>query len=637
MRVAWNCIQIVQLLKYLITLSNYILLFDYIIMTYQTSRNLDHITPTPAPEYRAHQREKTEEIFYSFKNKRENRDDYLTDPKVLKEALDEYEKIENWAWRNEIWDDYWVIWSESFYYRLLTDLNSEDQEILAKSNQADEFIIKLQNEILFFELKLARISPEKQSEFLSNSSLKPYHHFLEKQFASSKYLLSQEWEKVMNLFSKTSYENWESMTSKFLSKSQREIELPSWKKLFTLEELLTYTCDKNEDVRKQAIQAVNEIHSEAKEMAENEINSILEYKKTVDELRWFSNAEEFITLRDDISLETIHTMIDAVKDAYNFSHDFYRFKADLFWVKSFSYSEKTLQYWSLDKECPFDEAINLCQQTLWKWDWELLDIFNKSLENGMIDVFPHKWKRWWWFCTDNSIWLPTYVLINYTNKLRDASVLIHESWHYACEQFQRKNLNALQHWAPLSFAETPSTFYESLLQDSIEATLTNEELLVYRMLVLDDIVSAVPRQVAEYRFEQDLHKLFREKWYLWADEIGELFVKHMKDYTWDGIHYDEFDANRRISRSHNRMFFYVYSYAIGYLVSQFMLRKLKNWTLSIDQVKAFFSAWSSKNPEEIFMDMWIDITKKEFRNESLDSLKEYLNETKELAKKLGKI
>jgi hypothetical protein len=30
---------------------------------------------------------------------------------------------------------------------------------------------------------------------------------------------------------------------------------------------------------------VNEIHSEARYMAENEINSILEYKKTVDELR----------------------------------------------------------------------------------------------------------------------------------------------------------------------------------------------------------------------------------------------------------------------------------------------------------------------------------------------------------------
>jgi oligoendopeptidase F len=111
----------------------------------------------------------------------------------------------------------------------------------------------------------------------------------------------------------------------------------------------------------------------------------------------------------------------------------------------------------------------------------------------------------------------------------------------------------------------------------------------------------------------------------------------MKDYTWDGIHYDEFDANRRISWDHNRVFFYVYSYSIWYLVSLSMLRKLKEWTLSIDQVKKFFSAWSSKYPEEIFMDMGIDITKKEFWDEALESLWEYLKETKELASRLGKI
>ena len=606
-------------------------------MTYKTSRNFDHLTTTPTPEYRAQQRQKAEEIFSSFKNKRENREDYLSDSKALKEALDEYEKIQDWTrWKGFDWDS-GIIWTESFYYRMQSCLNSDDQEIRAKSSQADDFAIKLLNEILFFELKLARITPEKQAEFLSDSLLAPYHHFLEKQFASSKYLLSSEWEKMMNLFSKTSYENWESMTSKFLSKSQREIDIPSWKKQVTLEELFTYTCDKDENIRKQAIQAVNEIHLEAKEMAENEINSILEYKKITDELRWFSHAEEFITVRDDISLQTVHTIVDSVKDAYDFSRNFYKFKADLFWVESFSYSEKSLHYGSLEKEYTFDEAVNLCQQTLWKWDWELLDIFNKSLEDWMIDVFPQKWKRWWWFCTDNWKWLPNYILMNYMNKLRDVSTLIHESWHNACNQLQKKNLNALEYWATLWMAETPSTFYESLLQDSLQSTLTDEELLVYRVGVLEEMVATVSGQVAEYRFGQDLHKNYREKWYLWADEIWKLFVLHMSDYTWEWIHYDEFDANRRISRSHTRMFFYVYSYASGYLISQSMLRKLKNWSLTIDQVKSFFAAWSSKSPEEIFMDMWIDITKKEFRDEGLNSLKDYLNETKRLAKNLWKI
>jgi oligoendopeptidase F len=50
-----------------------------------------------------------------------------------------------------------------------------------------------------------------------------------------------------------------------------------------------------------------------------------------------------------------------------------------------------------------------------------------------------------------------------------------------------------------------------LLQDTLQATLTDEELLIFHVQNLDYIIAAVQRQVAEYRFEQDLHKLFREK------------------------------------------------------------------------------------------------------------------------------
>ena len=295
------------------------------------------------------------------------------------------------------------------------------------------------------------------------------------------------------------------------------------------------------------------------------------------------------------------------------------------------------RYLDAIKEYTFNEAVELCQQTLWKWDSELLDIFNESLQHWKIDAYPRKWKQWWGFCTDSSKWMPVYILINYTNKLVDVETLIHESWHYESTTLQQRNQNALYFWWSLSTSETPSTFYECLLEEALEGTLSDEELLIYRLNVLENVIAAVPRQTAEYRFEQDLHKLFREKWYLWADEIGELFVSHMKDYTWDGITYDEFDKNRWISRHHSRLFFYVYSYVSGHLASKMMVKKLKDWSLAINQVKTFFAAWNSKSPEEIFMDMWIDITKKSTRDESMKKLKSYLEETKQLAKKLWKI
>lgn len=606
-------------------------------MNLKTSRNFDLLSSTPTDEYWKKQREKAKEIFVWFRKKREWREDYLSDAKILKEALDEYEKIQDWARWNGFWDDFWILWAESFYFRLKSSLNSEDNEIRAKSNQADEFAVRMQNEIMFFELSLSKISPEKQSEFLSSQILQPYYHFLEKQFTASKYLLSTEWEKIVNLLSKTSYENRELMTEKFLSQYQYNIKIWTEEKKVTLEELYTYSTNKDPEIRKQAIQWINESHVAAKTMAENEMNSILEYKKTIDDLRWFKKAEESMSLRDDISLDTVQTMVDSVKDHYDFSRNFYKFKAKLFWVDIFTYGERCLSYWDLDKRYTFEEAVNIVKEVLWSRDSELLDIFNKSLDEWRIDVFPQRWKRWWAFCTDSSKWLPVYILLNYTNKLRDISTLIHESWHNACNSLQKKNLNALQYGCVISAAETPSTFYESLLADYIEKTLEDEELLVYRMSVLDDMVATVNRQVAEFRYEQELHAKFREKWYLSADEIWNIFVSHMKDYTWEWITYDEYDANRRIWRSHTRMFFYVYSYASGYLISQAMLSKLKKWTLTIEDVKKFFWSWWSKSPEWVFKDLWIDITSKEFRDEAMEYLNQYLQDTIVLAKKLWKL
>ena len=167
-------------------------------------------------------------------------------------------------------------------------------------------------------------------------------------------------------------------------------------------------------------------------------------------------------------------------------------------------------------------------------------------------------------------------MLNYTNNLEDASTLIHEMWHYTANSLSQKHQISLYFWANISVAETHSTFFECLLADSLESKLNNDELLSYRMSNLDKMVACVQRQVAEYCFEQDLHKAFREKWYLSCDEIGNLFLHHMKDYTWDGIRYDEFDANRWIHRSHNRNYFYVYSYASGYLAAQAILKRLKN-------------------------------------------------------------
>jgi oligoendopeptidase F len=186
---------------------------------YTTQRSFDEITPHPTPEYWKETRKEVEQLFKGFITKRKDNTSYLSSPEKLKEALDDYDKIQG-GYGLGSGSDFGVIGAESYYYWLQKVLNSNDETILSTANQADEFATKMHNEMLFFELSLSQISPEKQSEFLSSPMLTEYRHFLERRFQESKHLLTPEAEKVLNILTKTSYYNRDEMRDKMLSKQE---------------------------------------------------------------------------------------------------------------------------------------------------------------------------------------------------------------------------------------------------------------------------------------------------------------------------------------------------------------------------------------------------------------------------------
>lgn len=89
--------------------------------------------------------------------------------------------------------------------------------------------------------------------------------------------------------------------------------------------------------------------------------------------------------------------------------------------------------------------------------------------------------------------------------------------------------------------------------------------------------------------------------------------------------------------SHIRNFFYVYSYASGLLISKALQAKVRQDKAFVKNVKLFLSAGISQSPKDIFADMGVDITDKQFWTQGLDEIEELLNQTEKLAKKLGKI
>lgn len=575
------------------------------------------------------QRAEVKQRGYEFINKWNDREDYLVDAKVLRRALDEYE---NWARK------YGTSGAEGYYLGLRTAQDQSDVNLKAKSNQLTDFATKIQNDIQFFELRLAKIAEDKQIQFLEVEELKKYRHFLERLFAEAKYLLSEPEEKILNLKSVTAYSNWVKMTSEFLTKEERRVLLENGEYgRQSFSEILNLMSSRQKPVRDGAAKSFNSILKKHLDVAVEEINSILHNKKIDDELRGMDRPDLGRHLSDDIETEVVDKLVEAVSSRFEIARRYYRLKANLMGVEQLTYHERNVPYGKLDKKYSFEDSVSLINQTFGKLDSQFADIFTSFIDQRLVDIYPRKGKAGGAFCAHNLIILPTYILLNHTDQLNDVLTLAHEVGHGINNELMREKQHALYFSTPTSTAEVASTFMEDFVLQELMLEADDELRLAIMMMKLNDDVSTIFRQIAAYKFEQEMHNSFREKGFLSKEDLGVIFQKQMFAYMGEGVERSRGSENWWVYWSHFRRFFYVYSYSSGLLISKALQNSVKKEPEFMIKVKEFLAAGTSDSPKNIFRKMEIDIGDEKFWYLGLDEVGKLLAETEELAGRLGKV
>ncbi|OQA04100.1 MAG: Oligoendopeptidase F, plasmid [bacterium ADurb.Bin400] len=561
-----------------------------------------------------------------FAEKWRDRQDYLENPDVLVDALKEYE-----AWAGQFGDGN----NEWYYYWLRTQLNQADPDIKARYNQLHELSVRIQNEMQFFTLNLARIPVTKQRELLGHKALVKYRHHLERIFVLSPHLLGEEAERVLNMKSATSYDNWVKMISGFLSQEKALInDGKAGKTEKTFSEITALLDDATKAVRDDAVRAFNIIMDKHALAAEVELNSILENKKTDDELRRFSRPDEARHLSDDIETEIIDTLVDTVVGRFDIPRRYYELKARLMGLSKLQYHERNVPYGLLPTDYKYEDAVALVQRTMDSLDEEFGRIFRLFVQGGYIDVYPRAGKKSGAFCAHNLISQPTYILVNFNGDMRDILTLAHEAGHGINNELIRQSGHALSFGTPLATAEVASTFFEDLVLEEIRHESGDEASLAVAMAKLNDDISTIFRQIAAYTFETELHQVFRERGYLSKGDIGTLFQKHMSAYMGSAVEQSAGSENWWIYWSHLRTHFYVYSYASGLLISKSLQHRVKQDKAFICKIKELLSAGLTESPRQIFGRLGLDITESKFWLDGLNETDRLLKQTEQTAKQL---
>lgn len=553
---------------------------------------------------------------------------YLSDEQELKKALDEYDE----------WIRLFGAVGKYNYY--LSRRSSQDQtnsKIKAAVNKTSDISTAIVNQIQFFELSLAKMDKKAQEKMIRSNLLADYRHFLKRLFIKGEHTLSDPEEKILNLKAKTSVGNWYHMVSEFISKEERQIFTEDGKKvLLSFSEILSLTSSPSKKVRKAAGKKIDEVLAKHLDVATVELNTIIENKKIDDMLRKYSRADESTHIDDDISTQVVDSLIQSVTSQFAIPKKYYKFKAKLFGQKRLDYYERGADYGTLSKQFTYQDSLELIYDTFMQLDPEFAAILKSYVQNGQIDVFPAKGKTGGAYCAGggSSKMLPTYILLNHTNKLNDVLTIAHELGHGINNELAKRKNNQLNFGTPTSTAEVASTFMEDFVLDKLLENCTDNEKLIILMEKLDSDIATIFRQVACYNFEFEIHTHFREYGYVAQETLCQLFAKHMSAYMGEASHGCE---NWWVYWQHLRYYFYVYSYSSGLLISKAMQQNVKKDKAYISKVKDFLSAGLSSSPADIFLDLGLDISQKAFWLSGLSEVEHLLDETMALAKKLKKI
>lgn len=533
-----------------------------------------------------------ERLYRSFAKKWSLKD-FTASPKILAEALKDYEDMSGNAAAGKP--------ARYFHFRLA--LNVQDSVATKRLALLAKRFRDLSDQLLFFPLTVASIPKAQQKKFLSVPELTHFRYYLERVFLNADHKLSEAEEKIINLKGAQSYDMWVQMVEKIVSSrtvlfKKKSIAIPE-----ALELINTLPTAEKKTLWNALIAEMKQIG----EVAEHEFNAIITDVRTEDKKRGYKKPYSATALNYEDTEKSIENLVAEVSSTgFKLSKKFYTLKASYHGVKTLHYTQK---YDSIGKSpaIPYEQAVEICRDVFYSVKKEYGEIFDRMLVNGQIDVYPKQGKRGGAFMS-NATSMPTHVFLNHLPDMRSLETLAHEMGH-AIHSERSKHNSPLYDDHSITTAETASTLFENLLFDAVyEQAVESEKIVLLHDRITRDI-STIQRQIAFFNAELEIHNAIDNQGAMTNDELADCMYRHLKSYLGPAVEIAPDDGYSYVYIPHLRYGFYVYTYTFGILMSTIMAKNYKADPAYIDEIDTFLRSGNSDTVANIFKSIGIITTK----------------------------
>ena len=284
-----------------------------------------------------------------------------------------------------------------------------------------------------------------------------------------------------------------------------------------------------------------------------------------------------------------------------------------------------------EKAVPFEDALDIMREALAPLGEEYISKMNKGISEGWIDVYENKGKTsgaYSFGCYDSY----PYILLNYTDTLKDVFTVIHEMGHSMHSRYTRDEQPYIYGSHSIFTAEVASTVNESLLMQHLLSKENDIEMRKYLLnMHLEEFRTTLFRQTMFAEFEDITHKAIESGQVLTAEWMCQQYEDLNTKYYGPAVEKDDTIKYEWARIPHFYNAFYVYKYATGYSAATAISEKIlsEGPSAACDYIR-FLKTGESDYPIELLKIAGVDMSSPEPIEKAMDTFCRILDEFEKL-------
>ena len=268
---------------------------------------------------------------------------------------------------------------------------------------------------------------------------------------------------------------------------------------------------------------------------------------------------------------------------------------------------------------------------------DYLEMIKKSYDERWIDFVQNKGKSTGAFCSSPYGRHP-YILISWTEKMREVFVLAHELGHAGHFNLCHQHQNIFDTRPSMYFIEAPSTMNEMLMANYLMKT--NGEIR-FRRWVLSSMISRTyyhnfVTHLLEAAYQREVYEIIDKGGSVQASKLSEIKRGVLERFWGDTVKINEGAELTWMRQPHYYMGLYPYTYSAGLTVAtEVSKRILEEGQPAIDDWRAVLMAGGTKTPVELAKMAGVDITTEKPLLNTIEHIGNIIDEIINLTEELG--